>query len=81
MAWRYIFHVSRLTVSPQSIGFFGAFVDVGLCCLVVFVCCFLTASRSHQSYQCFALNDRLSCHGAHGMGKKNGHSLDAFDYE
>ena len=50
-------------------------VDLGLfrgvLCLFGFclVPCFLTTSRSHQSYECYALNDRLSCHGAHGMGK------------
>ena len=61
------------TVSPPAISIFLG----GLCCvwvllgvlvlLFVFVCFprFRDQSSSHSK-----LNDRLSCHGAHGMGGK-----------
>ena len=61
----FTFHVSPF--HRRRSRFFWAFVVVVGFCLVL---CFLTISRSHQSYQCYALNDRLSCHGAHGMGEK-----------
>ena len=61
------FHVSQFHRS-RSRFFWGRFVFVGCLFGCFLVPCFLTTSRSHQSYQCYALNDRLSCHGAHGMG-------------
>ena len=46
-----------------------------LVCVCLFVClfvCLVCFPRSRdQSSSLAKLNDRLSCHGAHGMGEKN----------
>ena len=67
-------YVSRFTVSPPldwglSCVCVCVFVCLcfGVCCLVC-VCLLLTLSRSSQFDQRVVVDDRHSCHGAHGIG-------------
>ena len=64
----------RLTVSPASISnfFVWVFVFFGVWCFL-FGCLFALFCFPFfrdQSSRYAKLNDRLSCHGAHGMGEK-----------
>ena len=64
-------YVSRFTVSPPAISNFSW----GFCCVVcvfwvLFVLFVLFPRLRDQPSSFTQLNDRLSCHGAHGMGEK-----------
>ena len=62
----FTFHVSLSHFFDLELCWRGVFV--GLFCFCLVWCLLLTSSRSIQFYLCFALKDRRSCYGAHGMG-------------